>query len=329
MELRNDSTPPPATSAGVSVVVPSYNHAQYVEKSLRSILAQTLAPAELIVIDDGSRDGSPQIIDRVLKDAPFPCELVARGNRGLCATLNEGLARSRGEYFTYLGSDDAWLPDALRERVELLQARPEAVLAYGHFYVMDGQGQVVGSTLDWGVGFTDGDARRMLLVPLIPQSSTVVYRRAAVSRYGWNEQARLEDYELFLRMSADGEFALGPSVLSMWRHHGRNTSGNTSMMMEEFIAAQLQVADVLGINQEEIAASQAAIRFNCASEFLDAGDRWKAARLTLGNLRGAPSASAALLRLARLATPLRVLHWRDERLRRKNRERYRSVALQP
>ncbi len=328
MELRNDSTPRSTTSSGVSVVVPSYNHAAYVEQCLRSIMAQTLAPAELIVIDDGSRDGSPQVIERVLKEAPFPCELVARGNRGLCATLNEGLARSRGEYFTYLGSDDAWLPDALRERVGLLEDRPNAVLAYGHFYVMDGQSRVVGSTLDWGVGFTDGDARRMLLVPLIPQSSTVLYRRAAVARYGWNEQARLEDYELFLRMSADGEFSLGPRVLSAWRHHGRNTSGNTSMMMEEFIAAQLQVADVLGIREDELAASQAAIRFNCAAEFLDGGDRWRAARLTLGNLQGAPSASAALLRLVRLVTPLRVLHWRDERLRRKNRERYHSVALQ-
>src|SRR5436309_3291239 len=89
--------------AGVSVVVPSYNHAPFVEAALRSVFNQTHAPARLLVIDDGSRDGSPRVIERVLNDeCPFPCELIARENRGLCATLNEGLAKTRGAYFAYL-----------------------------------------------------------------------------------------------------------------------------------------------------------------------------------------------------------------------------------
>ena len=103
--------------ATVSVVVPSYNHAQFIEATLRSIMKQTLPPAELIVIDDGSSDDSPAVIERVLNDCPFPCELIARDNRGLCATLNEGFERSRGNYFAYLGSDDLWLPDFLKARV--------------------------------------------------------------------------------------------------------------------------------------------------------------------------------------------------------------------
>ena len=109
--------------ATVSVVVPSYNHAQFIEATLRSIMKQTLRPAELIVIDDGSSDDSPAIIERVLNDCPFPCEFAARDNRGLCATLNEGFERTRGEYFAYLGSDDLWLPDFLKARVRLLESR--------------------------------------------------------------------------------------------------------------------------------------------------------------------------------------------------------------
>src|SRR5215213_11385990 len=93
-----------AQESRVAVVVPSYNHAPFVAATLRSVMAQTLAPARLLVIDDGSRDGSPRIIEDVLKDCPFPCELVARANRGLCATLNEGLAKTGGAYFAYLGS---------------------------------------------------------------------------------------------------------------------------------------------------------------------------------------------------------------------------------
>jgi glycosyltransferase involved in cell wall biosynthesis len=65
----------------VAVVVPSYNHAPFVAAALRSVLAQTHAPARLLVIDDGSRDGSPRVIEDVLKDCPFPCELIARENR--------------------------------------------------------------------------------------------------------------------------------------------------------------------------------------------------------------------------------------------------------
>ncbi len=80
-------------------------------------MKQTRQPAELLVIDDGSSDESPRIIERVLSDCPFSCEFIARENRGLCATLNEGLQRTGGEYFAYLGSDDLWLPDFLQERV--------------------------------------------------------------------------------------------------------------------------------------------------------------------------------------------------------------------
>src|SRR5512132_2823895 len=121
----------------VSVVVPSYNHARFIETTLRSIAKQNTLPKELLVIDDGSSDDSPGIIERVLRDFPFPSELIARENRGLCATLNEGLAKTSGKYFAYLGSDDLWLPGFLSQRVQLLESRADAVLGYGHAYFID------------------------------------------------------------------------------------------------------------------------------------------------------------------------------------------------
>src|SRR3712207_6667375 len=127
----------PVRGGRVAVVVPSYNHAPFVAAALRSVFAQTRAPARLLVIDDGSRDGPPRVIGEALKDCPFPCELIARGNRGLCATLNEGLAKTEGEYFAYLGSDDLWLPGFLEARAAQLEQRPSAVLAYGHAYLVD------------------------------------------------------------------------------------------------------------------------------------------------------------------------------------------------
>src|SRR5688572_31576592 len=109
---------------GVFAFVPSYNHAPFVEECLRSIFAQTLPPRKLLVIDDGSKDDSPAIIERVLKDCPFPSELIVRENRGLCCTLNEALELSEGRYFAYIGSDDFWLPEFLAARQEMLERRP-------------------------------------------------------------------------------------------------------------------------------------------------------------------------------------------------------------
>src|SRR5882672_4544514 len=160
--FRQEPNELPRGQPRVSVVVPSYNHAPFVEATLRSIMKQTLQPAQLLVIDDGSRDESTAVIERVLSACPFPCELVVRSNRGLCATLNEGFERTRGNYFAYLGSDDLWLPDFLSARVGLLESRPEAVLAYGHAYFIDEQNAIIDCTADWA-HYADGDVREMLL----------------------------------------------------------------------------------------------------------------------------------------------------------------------
>src|ERR1051326_1120705 len=167
-------------AARVSVVVPSYNHAPFVAQTLRSVFRQTLPPAELLVIDDGSADDSARVVAEAWKDCSFPCELIARENRGLCATLNEGLGRTRGDYFAYLGSDDLWLPEFLADRFTLLESRPEAVLGYGNGYLIDADDRIFENSADWlGFTFPDGDPRPMLYLGTAPISSTVMYRRSA------------------------------------------------------------------------------------------------------------------------------------------------------
>jgi alpha-1,3-rhamnosyltransferase len=303
----------------VAVVVPSYNHAPFVGAALRSVFAQTHAPARLLVIDDGSRDGSPRVIEGVLKDCPFPCELVARENRGLCATLNEGLGRTEGRYFAYLGSDDLWLPDFLAARVALLEERPRAVLAYGHALLVDERGEVTDCTLDWA-SYADGDARAMLLEETYaPMSPTVLHRRACLERHGWNERARLEDYELYLRLSAEGEFAFDPRVLSAWRRHGSNTSRDFVWMIEARLEAQRNAAPQLGLSAAELGRYQRALNFAGAEDLLRLGDKRAALRFLRRGLRGAPDASALARVALRLITPYSLVE-------RRNRRRQASAA---
>lgn len=310
--------------AAVSVVVPSYNHAQFIESTLRSIMKQTLRPAQLLVIDDGSSDESPSIIERTLKECPFPCELVARDNRGLCATLNEGFERTGGDYFAYLGSDDLWLPGFLEARVNLLELRARAVLAYGHAYFVDEENHIVDSTADWA-RYADGDARAMLLETTAPMSPTVVYRRDALEQQRWNEAAKLEDYDLYLRLSEEGDFAFDPRVLSAWRRHGSNVSWDQTLMLEEQLKAQRAAALRFGFTDEQVNELQRATRFKRAEDFLRVGDKSQALSLLRHNLRGASSAHGTARLLLRLLLPNSFMRGRARFRQRKAFERYGSL----
>ena len=313
-----------AGPAAVSVVVPSYNHARFIEATLRSIMKQTLAPAELIVIDDGSSDDSPRVIERVLSDCPFPCELVARDNRGLCATLNDGFERTRGEFFAYLGSDDLWLPDFLQARVGLLESRAPAVLAYGHAYFVDEQNRIVDSTADWA-RYADGDARAMLLQTTAPMSPTVLTRRAALDEQRWNEDSKLEDYDLYLRLSAQGEFAFDERILSAWRRHGANVSWDQALMLEEQLRAQSDAARRFGFTEKQIEDLQRTTRFNRAEDFMRIGQKSQALGLMMNNWRGADSSRATARMLLRLLLPNSFMRGRARGRQRNAHKRYGSL----
>ena len=313
-----------AGALDVSVVVPSYNHASFVGNCLRSIMRQTRKPRELIVIDDGSHDGSTRVLEHELKNCPFPCELIVRANRGLSATLNEGLSRSRGNYFAYLGSDDIWLPAFLERRAALLESRPKAVLAYGHAYVVDERNRVIECTSEWA-NYSDGDARMMLLWGSVPPSPTVLYRRQALERHGWNEEAKLEDYELYLRLSAEGEFAFDPQALAAWRLHGGNTSGDLALMMQQSQVSQQRVAGMLGLCPPELEAIQTALRWKYVEDFLRRGQKRKAVALMYRNLNGAV-ATSLLFRLAlRLTVPHRLVRWRRRLVQQRAHKRYGEI----
>lgn len=309
----------------VSVLVPSYNHAPFVERTLRSIFAQTLQPKKLIVIDDGSKDESVKVIERVLRDCPFENEFIFRENRGLCATLNEGFTKTGSEFFAYIGSDDVWLPEFLEKQIDLLNKRPRAVLAFGHAFWIDEEDWIIDCTKDW-TEFSDGDMLPSLLRGTIFSSPSVVYKSAPLVKHKWNEDARLEDYELYLKLALEGEFARNEEILCAWRVHGKNTSGNTPVMLDEWIAAQNRLADKLNIRREELEKIQKELRFDAAFNYVRHGYRREAVNLFRENLAGAKSISQIGKMLLRLAVPQTIFQWNRQRKRKKTIERYGKLA---
>lgn len=310
----------------ISVLVPSYNHARFIERTLRSIFAQTLRPKKLIVIDDGSNDESVAVIEKVLRDCPFENELIVRGNRGLCATLNEGFAKTEGKYFAYLGSDDLWLPGFLEEGISLLEKRAGAVLSFGHAFVIDENDNIFDRTDKW-TSFADGDALPFLLRGEIFSSPTVVYRRSALENFEWNEQAKLEDYEMYLKLTTEGEFARSDKILSAWRVHSSNTSGNYQKMFDEFIAAQNRLADKLDLSREELDRVQTTLKFRAVADFLRAGNRRRAFSLLRKNYRGAKSSAEIVKMLFRLAVPQTFFQWNRERKKRGGIKKYGRLKI--
>jgi len=308
----------------VSVVVPSHNHGRFIGRCLRSVINQSHTPLELIVIDDGSNDGSPKLIEAELKNCPFQSELISHSRRGIAQTLNEGLRQSRGKYFAYLGSDDVWLPGFLASRVRVLKSRPSAVLAYGHSFVINEGDQIIECTSQWAP-YRDGWVREMLLYHVVPFSPSVLYRREALERHGWNEDSALEDYDLYLRLCVDGEFAFDEAVLCAWRSHQNNKSRDLDFVLAECVKAQSHAASVLNLSPDELAKARSRLKWRCATDFVRTGEKRKALKLACSNLRGATSLASVGRMVVSLSLPMPVLRWRRQLVERQAMKAYGSL----
>ena len=231
----------------VSVVVPSFDNARFVEAALDSVLGQTLDDLELIVVDDGSSDDSVDVVRRRLELVPEggpDCLLVARENRGIAATLNEGLSLARGRYFAYLDSDDTWEPDRLERQVAALeQAGPAAVACYSDGWIVDAAGGRLGR---FGRHFPyhGGDIYRdLLLMRFMPSSPTSLFVRERLEEAGaFDERAAKVDYDVWLRVARLGPVAYVPEPLGSWRRHGGNLSASQPERMLQSCLASVSAA---------------------------------------------------------------------------------------
>jgi hypothetical protein len=206
----------------------------------------------------------------------------------------------------------------------LLETRVPAVLAYGHTYFIDEENHIVDSTADWA-DYVDGDVRDMLLQTTGPMSPTVLYRRAALNHERWNEESKLEDYDLYLRLSAEGDFAFDPRILSAWRRHGSNVSWDQTLMLEEQLRAQRDAALRFGLTDEQVADLQRTTRFRRAEDFLRVGEKSKALGLMVNNWRGAKSPFVTARMLLRLLIPNSFMRGRARVRQRNAHKRYGTL----
>ncbi len=126
----------------VSIVTPSYNQARFLEETIQSVLAQDYAPIEYLIVDGGSQDGSLEIIQRYAHRLAW---WISEADNGQTEAINKGFAHAHGEVFAWLNSDDTYLPHAVREAVQYLQAHPEVGMVYGDANLINESGEVIGT----------------------------------------------------------------------------------------------------------------------------------------------------------------------------------------
>jgi glycosyltransferase involved in cell wall biosynthesis len=227
----------------VSVIMPCWNRERFVADAIRSVLAQTFADFELIVVDDGSTDGSREVVAS-FSDARLHC--LHREHRGISAAMNAGLAAARGRYLARLDSDDAWLPDLLETQVAVLDARPEIGLVYSRAECTDTDWKPLGMTWGYPLRFPNETLRSMVYNDCTC-NITVVCRRECFDRAG-NFDERLEtseDLDMWLRVARHDQFAFTDRVLARVRLHGGSITGGISAGRDEQMERRALVFDKL------------------------------------------------------------------------------------
>ncbi|HKM37823.1 MAG TPA: glycosyltransferase, partial [Thiopseudomonas sp.] len=130
----------------VSIVIPCYNHAQFVQETIQSVIDQDYENIELIIIDDGSKDNSVDVIQEIIpacKERFIRFEFRFRPNKGLCATLNEALEWCEGKYYSAIASDDVMISDKCSIQVEFFIENPEYDAVFGSAYIIDNNGKLI------------------------------------------------------------------------------------------------------------------------------------------------------------------------------------------
>jgi glycosyltransferase involved in cell wall biosynthesis len=186
---------------GVSVVIPTYNLARLLPEAVESVRAQSWPDLEIIVVDDGSTDETPQLLERLSREGGARC--FRQENAGAAAARNRGIREARKSWIAFLDADDFWLAGKLAAQFEALESRPSAAFSYTDV-VLRGEG---GAEAALECGTTDRPLLPQLLAGNMFATPTVVARRDCFERVGLFD-ARLrtgEDWDMWMRLAAHFE----------------------------------------------------------------------------------------------------------------------------
>lgn len=229
----------------ITVLMPVYNAEAYLQEALDSIGAQTYGDFELLVVDDGSTDGSPDILARHAARDPR-LVVLRQANGGVSAALNAGLAAARGSYIARMDADDRMAPERLARQLAFLERQPALGFCASGLAMIDARGRVFATHVHGPTSLAQLDAMLERGDPLTYTHPTVMLRADALRALAGGGYLRgfepCEDMELFGRLILAGRPGLViPEPLLAYRVHGASISGSKiarQMLTQEFVRAR-------------------------------------------------------------------------------------------
>jgi len=237
----------------ISIRTPAYNHEKFVRQAFNSVLADGYPHKELVVVDDGSTDGTDAEIRSWIErhGSDLPVRYAHRKNNlGIVKTLNEVIDLCRGEYIVSLASDDFLLPDGIQKRFRYLRKNPEKLAVFADCLVVDGAGEVIHESGLTGLYkarkqnfLNDSGIRREFIARWsVPGPVLMVHRRIfeLVGRY--REEIAVEDLDFYLRMAAGNLIGFLDEHVSAYRLHGGNICKNPGQKVKQLASMKKTLA---------------------------------------------------------------------------------------
>lgn len=215
----------------VSVLMGAYNYEQYVGRAIQSALEQEYPPdwLEIIVVDDGSKDGTAAVVADLAARHPGRIRLIRQPNGGATAATNRGLAEATGDLICLLDADDVWLPEKTRRQVQLLTERPELGMVFSDMFVVDAEERVTAPSHAWGVGTIPKRPYARVLAANVATQSSIMIRASLRPLFAPIPSALpYADWWFALRAAQVSEVDYIREPLALYRQHGANLTGGVT-----------------------------------------------------------------------------------------------------
>ncbi len=203
----------------VSICIPTHNRKAYLRQTLESIRAQTYQDYEIVIVDDGSTDGT----DKMVRQLPYRVTYHWQENRGVAAAANRLINLAKCQYIAPIGSDDMLMPDAIERMVRVLERESEDIIVYGPYLRIDENGVVCGESRR---KLYSGYVTRYLFESIFVSMCGSMFPKKILQEAGGFDESLLaaEDYDLLLRLSLKYRFIALPEPTFKRRRHTANLS---------------------------------------------------------------------------------------------------------
>ena len=206
----------------ISVIMPVWNGETHLADSINSILSQTFTDFEFLILDDGSTDGTPEILDRYSRQ-DSRIRVIPLQHEGIVWALNHGISEAKGRWIARMDADDIATPDRFESQLEALERNPRAILCHSAVERF-GESEYMDRPRHFPRSMAMIKARLCFSCPII--HPTVIFSKAAFEAAGRyrEEERHAEDFSLWGRMVSQGDFVGIPSPLLRFRLHGASIS---------------------------------------------------------------------------------------------------------